>query len=399
MSYFYNARAGVDAQYLFALHPIYVNGCVSRHRLAGRGDFNLLDPASNLISVSSALISAGLRDGFQASPWAGMPTIMLGDSGGYQIAQGGLSWHGTQTVLETLHWCEANTAWAMTLDVPPAAIGNAPTVPNGLYVKDFSAALSMTVANLRTYQATVTGKTKFLNVAQCPNLPHARQWLNAIKPFFRSQGGFCDGIAFGGKSKADLRLVIDLLVDLHRCGILQDLEWFHFLGESRLSAGVVLTALQDALRIWLGKPSLRVTFDSSSPGIQAVTHTAYTGWSLTQKDFQMQSLQMPGHHRHLESNLPVPWSSEIGSRITMGDLVANPRPSQASTWDTASSLALINNNLEMLCRALDMANRQAAIMDTDIMPYSIHRARELISQAFQQPDPYAFVQNETVLKL
>ena len=91
-------------------------------------DLNYLDPASKLFHIPATLYSVGQFSFNQMeNPPACMvtrrdkpKTLILGDSGGYQILKGKLDVQSDNEREKIFNWLEANTDFAMTLDVPTA---------------------------------------------------------------------------------------------------------------------------------------------------------------------------------------------------------------------------------------------------------------------------------------
>ena len=82
-------------------------------------DMNFLDPNNKLFKISHVMSSAG-QALTQKHPCIiqtrdRKATMMIGDSGGYQIASGNLTIHGDEDRMKILRWLEANADWAMTL--------------------------------------------------------------------------------------------------------------------------------------------------------------------------------------------------------------------------------------------------------------------------------------------
>ncbi len=97
-----------------------------------RDDLNFLSTKSNrLFFLPKVLYSAGQaaksdtaannQDMVTARPRDGS-TIIVGDSGGFQIETGAIRWEGEKTQRRMLGWLEANADWSMILDFPTGSI-------------------------------------------------------------------------------------------------------------------------------------------------------------------------------------------------------------------------------------------------------------------------------------
>jgi hypothetical protein len=92
------------------------------------GDLNFLDPGNRLFRISHVLSSAGQALN-QSRPCIitqrdKASTLVIGDSGGYQIASGRLHINGDEDRLKILRWLEANSDVA--INFAPAAIASLP---------------------------------------------------------------------------------------------------------------------------------------------------------------------------------------------------------------------------------------------------------------------------------
>jgi hypothetical protein len=96
-------------------------------------------------------------------------TIVIGDSGGYQIATNQLRISGNADRMRILRWLEKHTDLAMTLDVPTG-----PVRKPGYAFKTSSACLNATLVHLDFFQKhRVPGKIRLLNVH--PRQQHGRE--------------------------------------------------------------------------------------------------------------------------------------------------------------------------------------------------------------------------------
>ena len=136
MTYLGDAQAE-GAIFLPAIQPTYAKVPFRNQKsIAGRPwpeklrlkDLDFLNPSSRLFSIKYALASAGL---FAKERGANMvtkrdreKTVIIGDSGGYQIIGGALDHRKADVRNKMLRWLEDNCDWSMTLDVPTKGIKN-----------------------------------------------------------------------------------------------------------------------------------------------------------------------------------------------------------------------------------------------------------------------------------
>jgi len=229
-------------------------------------------------------------------------TILVGDSGGYQIGSG--AWPADWTneddnaayVKRTmiLEWMDKFCDYGITLDVPPWLIDHETSDSSKCYT--FSDCVGATKINHDYWIENRTGACKFLNVLHGQNKSDAWSWYQTFKhysdPKQYADKAF-DGWSFGGHYKGWMPHITDVLVQLFHDGLLAQgkHDWLHFLGVSTLPAAVTLTCLQRALRKFIN-PKITLTFDSSSPFLSAQKHGCYLShpnlvhnekWSFTSK--------------------------------------------------------------------------------------------------------------------
>jgi len=358
------------------------------------GDLDFLRPGSRYFSYPFALYSAGQVIRTEAmQPKACMvtqrdrsQTILLGDSGGFQVSRGTIEFENVTTARRVLKWMEGFADWSMVLDFPTGGIAPGFVKPhverlvaeghdldamcktNGQSL-DFNACLLQTKINNDQFLAErTTGATGLLNVLQGRNEAESKAWYEAVKhyPF--------EGIAFAGAHQNNFSLLLRRLVDLHRDGLLKRCGWVHVLGVSTLDISCLLTKMQRCVREYWGYSDFQISFDSASPFINAAkngmivgqTLDAY-GWtvrsaniatisdadiSLSVNDFCSSKL---GRKNDRLGREMIPACSEIGGILHMADLcvgkakIAGQR--DRSSLDNDSSYLLMHHNVQAFVAA------------------------------------------------
>jgi hypothetical protein len=240
-------------------------------------------------------------------------TLVLGDSGGFQIAKGMWEgeWHdptGPEVAKkkaklkgdklkayqknldaaqkkreEVLTWLDTVSNYCMTLDIPTWVINN-PEANNK--IGDFrtpQALVNATKYNneyfMKNRKGIAEGGTKILNVLQGANHHEAEQWYQTMKDY-------CDpnvypdthfnGWAMGGQNMCDVELVLKRIIALKYDGLLQEgvHDWMHFLGTSRLEWAVLLTVIQRNVRKYIN-PKFTISFDCASPFLATANGQVY----------------------------------------------------------------------------------------------------------------------------
>ena len=211
-------------------------------------------------------------------------TILLGDSGGFQISKG--VWEGKwlepygvdektdKTREKVLHFLEGTFDYSMVLDLPTMGVDWAAGTKHGL--DTWQKCLQGTINNNDFFaQARTPGATKFLNVLQGNNWDQAEKWYEAVKPYSTGEKANFECFAMAGWNKKDIEIALKRFVTLRRDGLLQDCEWIHFLGTGELLWSVMLTALQRTVRDTTS-PGITLSYDCASPFLASAYGTIYT---------------------------------------------------------------------------------------------------------------------------
>lgn len=268
-------------------------------------------------------------------------TVILGDSGGFQIATGVLKmdWSNakdpndparTKICHDILHWLEHTADWSMTLDIPAFAAVDPLSKKTGL--TEFQDTLDISLLNLDYFVKNRTpGKTKFLNVISGIDESTSKRWYDSVKYFsdpdfvesnYGDRERALEGYAFAGINMKDMSCVLNRILDLRSDGLLAGKDWIHFLGTGKLQWACYLTAIQRQLRKH-DNANITLSFDAASPFVNTAYGQTYAhnffepgkfGYFMD-RAFDSQALK--------NSDLPVPFAhSPIMSRLTMGDLCA-----------------------------------------------------------------------------
>ena len=311
----------------------------------------------------------------------GPHTTIVGDSGGFQIGKGVIKfdWENffetpksgnykgdaDRTRAKILAWLEQTADWSMTLDVPSWAAKPGFREKTGL--QNFDECLACTKFNNQWFADNRLGKTKFLNVLQGTYWDDAEEWYQTVKdyPF--------EGWGMGGNNIRDMHMVLKRLITMRDDELLQDRDWIHFLGTSKLEWAVMLTSIQRQLRKHIN-PNITVSFDCASPYISSANGLVYTRNKITseQMSYIMEKCfdnKAFSHHSPGDlSNTPFPWESEIGNRVTAGDCnwyapgMLNKIGKEGKTsWDSFTYGILMSHNVYMHIRAVQEANSLATM--------------------------------------
>lgn len=417
-------------------------------------DLNFLDPNCSLFHYPFALTSAGQTNGnISANPnmlRARNPnrTVVLADSGGFQIQGGEIPFHGTATTTKMLKWMEDIGDYSMVLDFPTGGI-NRGTIDvhhdrleqshgqqlNALKAQNrlgdgFNACLLQTIINNNEFvHNRVSGATRLLNVVQGRTEAESKAWYEAVKHF-----PFEDWSLAGGHQTSFV-MVLNRIFDMIQDGKLQDARWLHVLGISKPWSAVLLTTLQNCIREYIN-PNLQISFDSASPFRGAANNNINVGFTLDRSRWVLHSKPLPQLDKSLygltlnqwsklhlptqepenidkEEELPKavkdamieqfittntePARTAIGNLVTPADILQ----SSSGGADSTGVALLMNHNVQVYINAFGAANsimaehrpgQVPANLPADYLAMAI-----LIQQLFEnhRQQPHAYIQGNS----
>jgi hypothetical protein len=256
-------------------------------------------------------------------------TMILGDSGGYQIGKGVLKFdwlnfegaEANKTRQKILEWLELTADWSMMLDVPTWACDHIHSPKTGL--KTFEDCLDKTRFNNDYFLKNRLGATKWLNVLQGGDWDTAEKWYQGVKEFSDPKGPYAgkeaEGWAFGGANMCKMDITLKRLMTLREDGLLKGKNWIHFLGTAQLDWSCYLTLIQRQIRKHINE-ELTISFDCASPFIATAHGLVYTNAQHTPKRWSVIMDKAPDNKALSGSDIPFPFESAIGRRLTMEDI-------------------------------------------------------------------------------
>ena len=256
-------------------------------------------------------------------------TMILGDSGGYQIGKGILKFDwlnfdgpaANKTRQSILEWLEMTADWSMMLDVPTWACDHIHSPKTGL--KSFEDCLEKTRFNNDYFLKNRLGHTKWLNVLQGGDWDTAEKWYNGVKEYSDPAGPYAgkeaEGWAFGGANMCKMDITLKRLMTMREDGLLKGKNWIHFLGTAQLDWACYLTSIQRQIRKHIN-PELTISFDCASPFIATAHGLVYTNAQHSTKRWSVIMDKAPDNKSLSGSDIPFPFESEIGRRLTMKDI-------------------------------------------------------------------------------
>lgn len=251
--------------------------------------FNWLNLQKGLFTYKWSLYSAGHAnlDLSKQDPAEDMVrnrdpnTIILGDSGGFQIGKG--RWEGNWQANSgcpiaqkrrhsVLTWLDNAANYSMVLDLPSWVIKD-PVVSKKINITTYQESVDGTKFNneyfIQNRRGVKNGGAKFLNVMQGNTHAESDNWYSQMKQYCDPNvypDRHFDGWAFGGQTKVDVHLMLRRLAFIRFDGLMQQgkQDWLHVLGTSKLEWAILLTIVQRAIRKHVN-PDFTISFDCASP--------------------------------------------------------------------------------------------------------------------------------------
>jgi hypothetical protein len=300
-------------------------------------------------------------------------TMILGDSGGYQIGKGVLKFdwlnfegaEATKTRQKILEWLELTADWSMMLDVPTWACDHIHSPKTGL--KTFEDCLEKTRYNNDYFLMNRLGQTKWLNVLQGSDWDTAEKWYEGVKEFSDPKGKYAgreaEGWAMGGANMCKMDITLKRLMTMRDEGMLTGKNWMHFLGTAQLDWSCYLTLIQRQIRKHIN-PEITISFDCASPFIATAHGLVYTNAVHTNKRWSVIMDKAPDNKALSKSDIPFPFASEMASRLTMGDIcwyapgMLNKINKEGKTsWDSFAYALMMGHNVECHIVAVQRAQQ------------------------------------------
>jgi hypothetical protein len=348
-------------------------------------------------------------------------TIMLADSGGFQIAKG--VWPGRwadptdkkseQQREKVLKWQMGIATYGMTMDIPTWTFRD-PKAAEASGIHSYDDAVTATQYNNEFWIANRYGDTKILNVLQGGNHAEADHWYDLMKHYSdpkRYPDRHFNGWGMGGQNMCDVHLILRRLIHLIHDGLLEKgvHDWMHFLGTSKLEYACLLTDVQRAIRKY-HNANFTISFDCASPFLATANGQIYTQlrtenrgkWSYMMsptaddkkyatdtRAFRDAVLQDKIHDTFEDSPISARMKIQDVCIYKPGDLNKIGKEGRTS-WDSFSYALMMGHNVWHHIRAVQEANRR---YDAGEVPGMLVREtfdrvyfRDLVDTIFQQRD-------------
>ena len=330
--------------------------------------------------------------------------------------------------------------------------------PNDKNDRMFYTCMLQTIINNDYFVANrVPGATKFLNVVQGRNRTESKTWYENVKhyPF--------EGWSLASHHKENFEMALGRILDMRDDNLLADRDWMHFLGVGKFQHGCAYTTIQREVRKQTN-PKFTISYDVSSPFTLAAYGKVFLGYNLNKDSWSIQGEKLDGRH-YLPTNtyldkddddeqighemistgkdrivykldesgnkIPLPArgseadrpfldvleemfhnrldsvegsrfvQTEIGKKLTMGDICVNVDPKFTSTWDVVTYAMLMNHNVQVHLEGVyesqdiyDKSDKDEPGFDPASLgkvPGDLLELREVIKEAFQAENHHTFL--------
>ncbi|MBU3551182.1 hypothetical protein [Polynucleobacter sp. MWH-Berg-3C6] len=349
---------------------------------------NFINPKNKLWHYKYALYSAGqFKIGETQSDMVTTrdekQTVILGDSGGFQIGKGTLAgftalnklktadevceaWrNATQLKKWIVNWLETHSDYAMTLDMPLwAQLPQNKKTP--FHKCSTQQLIDLTVENLEFIKRNKRGNTKWLNVIQGTNSKDMKQWWDAVKGYRFGGWALAGDTGWRGGSMA---VVTQVLMMRDEGAFDKGMDWLHVLGVSQTKWAVILSAIQRGLRKSTN-PNLRVSFDSASPNILAGKFeqlAVYPKFTNKEESWAISAVRCPKGEIYVNSGdeFAFPFPSALGDKLKLSHLNVKYDKYSSVNFDDVTQAFLTHHNTWVYVRAMLEANELAFLDKAD----------------------------------
>jgi hypothetical protein len=187
-----------------------------------------------------------------------------------------------------------------------------------------------------------------------------------------------EGWAMGGINMCDMEILLKRLIVMRDEKKLDGKDWMHVLGTSQLDWACFLTQIQRQVREHIND-KFTISFDSASAFLSTANGLVYTQNTFTPQRYSFIMDKAPDDKRLKGSNIPFPFHSAIGDRLTMGDVCyygegdLNKNGKEGATsWDSFSYCLMMAHNVYNQIKAVQVANDLNDIESVKYQPQVNH---------------------------
>lgn len=310
-------------------------------------------------------------------------TLILGDSGGFQIGKGTFQgfndlkncrnaaevcerWRSATSVKQwIISWLETHCDYAMTIDMPLWAQFNE-NRSTPFHRCSTEQLVDLTVENLKFIRSNRLGQTKWLNVIQGTNEKDMQLWWKSVNPFRFSGWALAGDTGWRG---GVVNVVTQVLMMRDEDAFVDGLDWLHVLGVSQTKWAVILSAIQRGLRSYVN-PKLRVSFDSASPSMLAGRYESVAlrpKFTNDPKSWVFTIVKAPNAIGYTKetSKYAFPFESPLGDLLELHHINVKGERFTNVRYDDVSYHLLTNHNTWIYLRSMLEANELAFLEPAD----------------------------------
>ena len=321
--------------------------------------------------------------------------------------------------------------------------------PNDHSTRMFYTCMLQTLINNDYFVANrAPGATKFLNVVQGRSESESKTWYENVKhyPF--------EGWSLASHHKENFAMSLARIINMRDDNLLADRDWMHFLGVGKFQNGCVYTTMQRMIQKDIN-PRFTISYDVSSPFTLAAYGKVFLGYNLNKDSWSIQGEKLDGRH-YLPTNtyldkddveqighemistgkdrvvykldengnkIPLPArgseadrpfldvleemfhdrldgvegsrfvQTEIGKKLTMGDICVNVDPKFTSTWDVVTYAMLMNHNVQVHLEGVYESQELYDSNDAAHVPWQLLKIKEVIEEAFTSETPMDVIES------
>ena len=315
-------------------------------------------------------------------------TILIADSGGYQIGKGTFSKYRDEInrqflrtdrynrmLMEILRWMERYADYSMIVDFPAWAVDQ-----KGFILPTVEDCLSETIYNAEFFRDNYdrTSPLRFLTVIQGTYFGQALKWYEAIKNVkdFPNRGW-----SFAGPVAGNPIITLKMILTMWRDGRLNEREnWIHLLGKGSLGAMFVFSVLQDCINKYFFKGAV-LSYDISSPFLMTKYGELYTHAISNAIRMVFQNINMVPSEISFSKSLHKKWcvwDSPFAKDIDLNEYFSADKKHDL---DMRSYTIAAHHNVVITKQAADMINLQAKLPDSELYglvpPIYMHFRRDV----------------------
>jgi len=338
------------------------------------------------------LMSAGhnfkRKDVAKGINWDLSQGILLGDSGGFQLATEVLKYTDS-TCADIFNWLEDNTNYAMNLDVPIFKKKMAVKGKDELsWEEQFNESFTLSKQHFDYFYKNKSGKTKYLNVLHGLTTKDTYKWYEMASQYdFKGGWGIGSLTTIGDTDIYKIVLAVTFLLqqgELHKKHYERPL--LHCLGFSKIKYLPYLFYMQKKLND-MGL-DFRLSYDSSTPSIEAsFVHVTTTVTKRGRNVLSLDKAALDG----INPRAKFPFPSPVTEGMTFGDILEFRNDDKGTFSAKFYTLLTLHN----LYKYIDYVQNLEEIIDsnsrklyTNYFDNDLLTSIDMMDKAFESKKPY-----------